>query len=161
MSVSLEGRSGPPGWRIAFAFIVSPFLTAASLVALAAGPSEPKAILVFGAFISVVGTYPAAIVVGLPTYCLLRRRYDLTPRYCALVGAASAIAPWAILWGRHVAGEFRRNFADSSGQDLALAVAWNDLLILIAFAFVGAYGGFLFWLVAAAGHPTRKAPAEA
>lgn len=155
--MSTAQHSAPSGWRIAAAFVIAP-----PIAALAMSVHERYAhgleyllqyiwrdVLV----ISLLGAYPAAILFGVPTY--LGLRHVLTPRlkYFLISGAAVAALPWLLLV---LLGP---NPENASQGGIATVIdktrTWYGWLksaeFLVSTAVMGAFGGFVFWLVAVAG----------
>ncbi|WP_254621044.1 hypothetical protein [Sphingomonas sp. CL5.1] len=100
-----------------------------------------------------LGAYPTAIVVGLPTYFILRRHFSARPLICAVAGAVVAALPWLFL----VLVTSGASSASIGGQATIIdghyaAYGWLESTYFIAqIALVGWTAGFLFWAIAAAG----------
>jgi hypothetical protein len=100
-----------------------------------------------------IGAWPPTILVGAPTYLVLRNRLRPTTLNCVLAGAVVASLPWLLLAvvlpgadysydGGHVTVEH--------GQKTLWG--WLDLATATgSLALVGAFAGFVFWVIAAAG----------
>jgi len=106
---------------------------------------------------AVFGAYPATVILGIPGFFILRRRFDATLINCLLTGAVVAALPWFILStlalpdSAHIGG--LATVADGS----LTAYGWlTNLTVVGRIAFLGAVGGALFWLIAAAGSRAGK-----
>ncbi len=154
-------RTYPPAWRIVAAFVLVPGLAAliATLsVPLYAGlPSLADRIwrstVVYGLF----GAYPAAIVLGIPAYFLLRRNFDPTLASCALTGAVVAAAPWAFLSMASTPDEASIGGRATVINGSKTAFGWlTEAQFIGRIALLGALAGALFWAIAAAGSGAGK-----
>lgn len=111
---------------------------------------------------SVFGAYPAAIVLGLPGYFMLRRHLSARPIACAITGFVVAALPWAFLF---LAGP---GASDASIGERATVInghttayGWlNHAGFVLTIGLIGAVGGFVFWAIAAAGHRVELTPSE-
>ena len=135
-----------PAWQVTLGFLVAPGAGAvllASLESLFEGaPPEGiwKLAILFGFF----GAYPAALLVGVPAYVVLRRRFVPRPVNCMLAGAFVAAWPGAVL------GLLRLN-GDATIDGWLQAA---ELILLLAC--IGLAVGMVFWLLVAAGHDEDK-----
>jgi hypothetical protein len=159
-TVRLE-RSYPPIWRSFAAFLIVPGVAALVMAVIMPaydGISDPleriwRSALVF----AVVGAYPATVILGLPAFFILRRRFEATLLNCSLTGAVVAALPWLILSSLSTPDS-----ASIGGRATVLhgsltPYGWLTSLTSIGqIALFGAGGGMLFWFVAAAGWRTGK-----
>lgn len=146
----------PPFWRLALAFMIVPGAAAFAMAVqqpLYAGLPDFWDRVVRTALINaVVGAYPAALVLGVPAYLLLRRRLRPTVLNCAAVGAVIAAIPWLLL-GLLLSPDYAYSsghVTHQNGQitlwglfDLSVFTGWIGLL--------GAGAGVLFWLITVPG----------
>ena len=147
----------PPAWRVALAFVVVPglaaFLYAAYEPAYAGLPSYWERVFATAKLNAIVGAYPTALVFGVPAYLAMRRRFRARAINCAIVGAALAAAPWALL----VLLGPSADSASIGGRDTVIdghytAYGWlRNLGFVGQIAAMGAAGGTIFWIIAAAG----------
>ncbi|WP_165899621.1 hypothetical protein [Sphingomonas sp. PP-CE-1G-424] len=154
-------RSYPPIWRIIAAFLIVPGVAAlvmAIMMPAYDGISDPleriwRSALVF----AVVGAYPATVILGLPAFLILRRRFEATLLNCSLTGAVAAALPWLIL-----SSLITPDSASTGGRATVLhgsltPYGWlTNLTFIGQIALFGAGGGMLFWLFAAAGWKIEK-----
>ena len=157
MQPALPQRTYPPLWRVAFAFVIVPGLAAflmAMLMPAYNGLSDPfERIWRTAALFAMFGAYPTAVVVGIPAYFLLRRRFEPKPINCGLAGAVVATLPWLMisLLGPG-SGE-----ASVGGRATMINGGWTafgwllQLEFLAQIAAFGMFAGGIFWIIAAAG----------
>lgn len=106
---------------------------------------------------AVVGAYPTTVILGLPAFFLLRRRFEATLLNCSLTGAVVAALPWFVLSLLSIPDN-----ASIGGQATVLhgsltSFGWlTNLTSIGQIALFGAGGGILFWFVAAAGWSTGR-----
>jgi hypothetical protein len=152
----------PPAWRIVVGFVAAPALAAAAYsCALPACDGISNLYQrVFMTFVMccLFGAYPTAIVFGIPTFFLLRKRLRPTLISCALAGACVAAMPWVLLTilpspasfiqeGRHI----------EIVEDHKTVWWWINLAIADAqVAAVGLLGGLAFWFALTAGRPRQQ-----
>jgi hypothetical protein len=106
---------------------VAPAVAAVVITLIAAYAEGARGEFFSGAaVVALVGTYPTAIVVGLPGYLVCRRYFEPRLSNCAVLGTLMAIVPWAIII--HPAGWW-----------------------LGAFGLAGAISGAMFWAIALRG----------
>jgi hypothetical protein len=159
-------REYPPTWRVALAFLVAPG-AAALLIAIAMPaydglPDWFERVWRTAETFSIFGAYPTAVVFGLPAYFMLRRHFSATPLACAVVGSAVAALPWALL----VMAGSGASEASVNGRATVLnghttAYGWlQNAEFLLTIGLFGAIGGFVFWVVAAAGFRPKTQPSE-
>ena len=161
MNTADSERTYPPAWRIIAAFLIVPGATAllmALLMPAYDGIADPlerfwRSALVFG----VVGAYPPTIVLGVPAFFMLRRHFYPKLLNCSITGAAVAATPWLILStlsqpdSASIGG--RATVTDGS----LTAYGWlTNLTAVGQIAAIGAVGGALFWVIAAAGSRVGK-----
>jgi hypothetical protein len=106
---------------------------------------------------ALVGAYPTAIVLGVPTYFLLRRRLEPRLGNCALAGSTVAVLPWFFLTlaGAPTQASIGERATVINGSYTAYGWLMNaQFLGVIGLA--GAVGGALFWAIAAAGSGAGK-----
>lgn len=118
--------------RVVYAFILAPALIPAAWIvgALVLGSQGWVGI---GLFVLVFFAYLPALVLGVPTYLIARRRgVRLTPFRAALTGVLVASAPWFVL---------------------GLAFSSTGLWFAAIAAAAGAMSGLAFWAVAVWGAP--------
>jgi hypothetical protein len=99
-----------------------------------------------------IGAYPPAVLFGIPAYLALRRHFEARLLNCALVGAVAAMLPWAFLMlvstPDQASIDNRATVIDGSYT----AFGWLiNAQFLGEIALFGAFGGALFWAIAAAG----------
>src|SRR5262245_36670373 len=91
---------GPASWRIVLAFLTVPALAAISMALIVPMydglPSEFERIFATAKVYGLLGTYPTALIFGVPTYLLLRRLVEARAWVCAAVGSGVAMAPWLL-----------------------------------------------------------------
>jgi hypothetical protein len=151
-------RHYPPIWRVALAFIVAPgaaaLLMAVAMPAYAGLPSWSERVWRSAQTFSALGAYPTAIVFGLPAYFMLRRHLSARLVGCVLVGSVIAALPWALL----VMIGSGASEASINGRATVLnghttAYGWlKNAEFILTIGLFGAFGGLVFWVVAAAGH---------
>lgn len=97
------------------------------------------------------------IVLSLPAFFILRRHFGAKLVNCSLAGAAVAALPWLVLStlslpdSASIGG--RATVIDGS---LTIYGWFTNLTFVGKIALLGAAGGALFWLIAAAGSRTVK-----
>ena len=149
-------RTYPPAWRIIAAFLIVPGAAAllmAILMPAFDGISEPlervwRTAVLFALF----GAYPTTLILGVPAFFMLRRHFDPKLISCSLTGAVVAALPWFSLTALSHSGSAgiggRATVIDGS----LTPYGWLTNLIFVGqIAAIGAVGGLLFWLIAAAG----------
>jgi hypothetical protein len=109
----------------------------------------------------IFGACPPTVLVGLPTYLVLRKRLRPTPLNCALAGSAVASLPWllldVILPGADYAFDGGHVTVEHGQKTLW---GWLDLAMASgSFALLGAFAGVVFWVIAAGGW--KRAPTTA
>ncbi|MGX1787048.1 hypothetical protein ACWIGM_09940 [Bosea sp. NPDC055332] len=141
----------PAPWRVALAFVVAPLFGAVVLSILQLGwPSSPWK-LIASMWLLSLGAFPAAALLGLPAYFLLRNLTELSLFSCAVVGAFIAVAPGFLLALLPMSEHFQFSVGERAivvdGQPTAWGWAlWRANMAKTAVA--GAAGGVLFWAVA-------------
>jgi hypothetical protein len=147
----------PPLWRVLAAFVGAPFAAALLLAWVQPAYDGLPSVVdrIFRTFLLylIIGAFQPTVLVGLPTYLVLRRQLWPTPLNCALAGAAVASLPWLLLAfilpgaeysvdGGHITVE--HGYKTVWGWlELGTASGWLALL--------GAFAGLVFWVIAAAG----------
>lgn len=158
-SVPKNVKPMPPTWRVFTAFVTTPAAGAAAIALLMTWSEDQGGVYKLWGYFSLIATiaaYPATVLIAVPIYFLLRHRIRPTPRNCITVGAISAVLPWLLLL---LAPNLDQ--ASIGGQATVLdgvrtAHDWyRQLLNLTEVAFMGGFVGFMFWLIAAAGHKAR------
>jgi hypothetical protein len=146
----------PPFRRLALAFIVAPgaaALVMAILQPLYAGlPDFWDRVFRTALINAVVGGYPAALILGVPAYLLLRKRLRPTILNCAAVGAVIAALPWLLL-GLFFSPEYAYSNGHVTHQNSHITL-WGlfDLSVLTGWiGLLGAGAGVLLWLITVAG----------
>lgn len=161
MYTATPERTYPPAWRIIAAFLIVPGAAALLMAILMPGydginnPLERvwRSTLVFAVF----GAYPAAMLLGVPAFFILRRHFDPKLTNCSLTGAAVAALPWFIL-----STLSQPDSASIGGRATVIdgsltTYGWlTNLTFVGQIAALGAAGGALFWLIAAAGSRAGK-----
>ena len=110
-------------------------------------------------FFAAFGAYPSAVVVGIPSYFLLRRRFDAKLISCGLAGAFVAVLPWLVIsllgpgGGQESLGG-RPTVVDGVRTAYGWLLELQSLGQLAAF---GMFAGGIFWIIAAAGSDTKNA----
>jgi hypothetical protein len=132
----------PKAWRIILGFVLSPLIPAVFLVA----PTFPALGLVM------LYVYPPTILLGVPTYFLLRHRVRPRIWILMLAGGIIAAAPWAayLLYVEGPTnGSIGTLFSDCQNV-IDHKTTWcglNSTLEFFAMLFeLGAAGGLIFWL---------------
>ena len=149
---SHPSRPQPPAWRLLLGLVLAPLLPAVLFSLIESGDLGSVWLA------AVFGGYPAAIVLGIPAYLLLRNRVEPRVGTLMLVGGLIAMAPWLLL--SLVSG------ADQAAVGNCVTVidgrrTWCGYLSMIdmlarIFAY-GAIGGLAFWICAV----WRGMPSEA
>jgi hypothetical protein len=144
-------------WRVVAAFLIAPLAAAAAMACLEPGYGLTNAVeRIYRTAIFYSGAYPSTIILGLPTFLFLRRKVAASPLNCVLAGAFVADAPWTALLialsflnGQGYSASFGGHDTIVDGHTTVWG--WIELgkfsLELAAF---GAFGGLIFWLIAAA-----------
>jgi hypothetical protein len=154
-------RAYPPTWRIVAAFLIVPGATAllmAMLMPTYDGISDPleriwRSALAFAVF----GAYPPTVILGLPAFFMLRRHFDAKLVNCALTGAVVAALPWFLLSTLSLPDTASIDGRATVINGSLTAYGWiTNLTYVGEIALLGAAGGVLFWLIAAAGSRTGK-----
>jgi hypothetical protein len=161
----MQAAAQPPLWRVIAAFAGAP-LAAAFLLACIQPAYDGLPSLadrVFRTFIIYlfIGACPPTVLVGLPTYLILRKRLRPTPLNCALAGAGVASLPWLLLVVALPGADYAfdgGHITVEHGQKTLWG--WLDLGTASgALALLGAFAGLVFWVIAAAGR--RDSPKTA
>jgi Holliday junction DNA helicase RuvA len=156
MNFDRPERRFPPVWRVIAAFLIAPGV--AALILAAVMPAYPglddplERVLRTAWAIATIGAYPATVVLGLPAFFMLRRRFDPKLTNCSLTGAVVAVLPWALLSLLSTPDQASVNGRATVIDGSNTAFGWlmiGQLLGQIALA--GAVAGALFWAIAAAG----------
>jgi hypothetical protein len=161
MYIARPKRTYPPTWRIIAAFVIAPG-AAALLMAIVMpaydGISDPlerlwRSTLAFAVF----GAYPPTVIVGLPAFFMLRRHFDPKLINCSLTGAVVAAIPWFLLSTLTLPDSASINGRATVTAGSLTAFGWlTNLTTVGQIALLGAAGGALFWLIAAAGSRDGK-----
>ena len=151
----------PRGWKVLAAFVLAPMLPALLLSVLSPAyvglPDMPSRVLRTFAFTLVVGGYIPALLVGLPTYALLRHRLWPTLPNCVAAGAFVATLPWALLAFLPM--------ADQASMDISSTIidgrlTWfgivETLNVIAPIAALGAVGGGVFWTIVRGWRPPPR-----
>jgi hypothetical protein len=150
-------RTYPPTWRIIAAFLIVPGATAllmAILMPAFDGISDPldrvwRSAVLFALF----GAYPTTVILGIPAFFVLRRHFYPKLINCSLTGAVVAALPWFILSVLSHSGSASIGGRATVINGSLTAYGWLTNLIFVGqIATLGAVGGSLFWLIAAAGN---------
>ena len=101
MYASRPQRTYPPTWRIVAAFLIVPGAAAllmATVMPAYEGISNPLERIWLSAYaFAVFGAYPTTVILGIPTFFILRRHFDPRLINCSLAGALIAALPWFLL----------------------------------------------------------------
>jgi hypothetical protein len=153
----------PPVWRVAAAFAIAPL--AASLVYALMAPAYaglPRFSdrVIRTAMVYLFGAYPQSLLLGVPALLALRKRLRPTPVTCGLVGAIIASAPWLILGMLTTADYSYDDGHVTAVHGQKTFWGWVDLADFTGqLATLGALGGVVFWMIAAAGRrPANSGP---
>ncbi len=161
MYVVKPERTYPPTWRIIAAFLIVPGAAAllmAILMPAYDGITDPlekiwRSALAFAVF----GAYPMTIILGLPTFFILRRHFDAKLVNCSLAGAAVAALPWFVLSTLSLPDSASIGGRATVIDGSLTTYGWvTNLTFVGQLALHGAAGGALFWLIAAAGRRIVK-----
>lgn len=161
MYVVRRERTYPPTWRIVAAFMIVP--GAAALLMAILMPAYDgitdrferiwRSALAFAIF----GAYPMTVILGLPAFFILRRHFDAKLVNCSLTGAAVAARPWLVLSTLSLPDSASIGGRATVIDGSLTAYGWlTNLTFIGQIALLGAAGGALFWLIAAAGSRTAK-----
>lgn len=156
MYTATPRRTYPPAWRIIAAFVLVPAASAllmAILMPAFDGISDPlervwRTAVIFALF----GAYPTTLILGVPAFFMLRRHFDPKLINCVLTGAVVAALPWLILTTLS-----QPDSASIGGRSTVIdgsltPYGWlTNLTFVGQIGALGAVGGSLFWLIAAAG----------
>jgi hypothetical protein len=152
-------------WRVALAFIAAPGVAALFMAmafpAYEGLPTFLERVWRTAQVYGVMGAYPAAIVLGLPAYFIVRRHVSAKPIGCMAVGFVVAALPWALLVVIGAGGS-----ASIDGQRTVIdghttAYGWlKNAEFILTIGLFGAVGGLVFWAVAAAGYKSRPSSVE-
>ena len=150
-------RTYPPAWRVALAFALAPGAAALFMALLTPAydglPSWFERVWRTAQILSAIGAYPSALVFGLPAYLMLRRHFSANLLGCLIVGFVVAALPWALLLIGSGASEASINGRATVINGQTTAYGWlKNAEFLLTIGLFGAFGGFVFWAVAAAGH---------
>ncbi len=141
-----EELEKPPIWRVALGFLLAPLIAAFAFSLI---EDHSLAVVVPAAL---YGGYPAAIVLGIPAYVLLRGA--MQPRFWVLMimGGVIAVLPWIALALSNTAGSSQVGNCQSTidGRMTWCGFVGNLWLWGQIFCF-GAFGGLVFWFCVAFG----------
>ncbi|MFZ5718929.1 MAG: hypothetical protein ACOY5Y_05605 [Pseudomonadota bacterium] len=138
--------------RVALAFAVAPAVPALAYASLTLFDGiDNGSFWRTAALFALLGGYPAALVLGVPVFLLLRGR--LAPRliYAVVAGGLVAAAPWTI----SLLPDEAAHYASVDGRATVVrgvrtAWGWIVSLQFLAMTFaLGALGGAAFWWIAA------------
>ena len=152
MDTVTRKRADPPIWRVVAAFLIAPG-AAAFLMPAFDGINAPieriwRSAVVFGLF----GAYPTTLIIGLPAFFLLRQHFAPKLINCSLTGAVVAALPWFILSVLSQPDSASIDGRATVTNGSLTAYGWlTNLTFIGQIALLGAVGGLLFWLIAAAG----------
>jgi hypothetical protein len=148
--------SSPIRWRIVAAFLLAPLIAAFALACfqpLYAGlPSLSDRILRTTLLYVLFGGYPAALVLGVPAFLILRKKLRPSALNCAVTGAVVASFPWLLL-GLISNPDYAYSNGHITHQNGAKTWwGWVDLFTSVSdIAALGGLAGVVFWAIAAAG----------
>lgn len=133
------------------AFILTPLIAAFLFACLLPGcgwPSWWDRVFCTTKFNAELGTYPPALVFGVPALLIFRKRVRATLLNCGIVGSVVAAAPWFILSVYIAYGDYRNGLQST-------ATIFRQWLYFLPFQSVvglaGMFAGFIFWVIAVAG----------
>lgn len=166
MSSGLTQRTYPPLWRVAAAFILVPalaaFLLAIPLPLYEGLPSMPERIWRSALIYAVVGAYPPAAIFGIPAYFFFRGRVEPNVVNCGLVGAVVAALPWVFVAFFSSPDQASIGSRATVIDGSKTTFGWfMDVVSFGEIALIGAFGGALFWVIAAAGSGAGKVRSDA
>ena len=126
-------------------FLVAPPIGALTWVALNGGVSE-----LFGGIAAwaVVVSWVISIVIGIPTYLLLKVKGCVTFRSLTLGGALISVAPWLLLSfpGNTTRSVVGQTIIIENGSYTTAGLLYQAKFLL-GFGFCGAVSGVVFWLI--------------
>jgi hypothetical protein len=150
----MTGRAhdSPPWWSLVTAFATAPAVAAlafSSLSPMYEGlPDLSERIWKTFLLVAVVGGYLPTLVVGLPAYFILRRRFRPTFLNCALAGSAVADLPWLPLVLFPFADEASiGSRATVVHHHLTWFGLYEGMTLVGQIAAFGLLGGVVFWLL--------------
>ena len=153
--------SSPVWWRVVAAFVLTPLVAAfafACFQPLYAGlPSLSDRILRTTVVYVLFGGYPAAFVLGVPAFLILRKKLRPSALNCAATGAVVASFPWLLvgLISNPVSAYSNGHVTHQNGAKTWWG--WVDLFTFVGeIAAPGALAGVVFWAIAAAGISRRE-----
>lgn len=147
------GKVQSSGWRVMLAFALAPAspVILFPVVSALRGTALDPVIWTFVPWMIAVGAYLPTVVLGIPTYAVLSRMMRLSPFNCMLSGAIIAAVPWFVIFAfvgpdqSYFEGELMRV------GGLPTVAGWLQLSAIFGqIAVYGAFGGLVFWAIAAA-----------
>lgn len=154
----------PRRWRIILAFLIAPLVPSAAAATVTLVDGLPNGgYLQWLVLVALIGGYPAALILGLPAFFILRSR--LRPRfmYVTFAGGLVAAAPWLLL----VLFGPNPDMATSGEHVTVVSGAktlwgWLEGMRMIGGAFLlGLMGGAAFWFISMWRPSTLSKPAQA
>jgi hypothetical protein len=143
-----DAMPSPRPWRLAAGFLLAPLVPAALWSLLSLGQQPISGILNFAITVALIGGFPAALVLGVPVYLLLRRR--LRPKLPVVVffGGLIAAMPWLAIMGvmknpTSAAIGTCQTVLDGQTTWCGYLVGLKFLSLIFGF---GAVGGLTFWI---------------
>lgn len=156
--------TSPRAWRVIAAFLIAPAVAAFVLAWTSPlfGGVTDKAERLVSSFrlYALGGAYPTTLLFGLPAYLLLRGRVRPTVLSCAIAGAAVAAAPWLLLTVLGAPEQASLNGYVTAVDGRRTAWGWlMEARFIAEIGSMGAIGGVVFWIVAAARLTSRPSDA--
>ena len=148
-------------WRIVVAFVLAPLTGAFAFSCWNPGfmGLESHSERVIRSTITVVffAGSPAALMLGVPAFLILKNRARASMINCALTGAIVASLPWLLLVLLSSPDEASSGGHVTAHEGAKTWWGWLEALEIVgqSIAF-GALGGAIFWMVAAAGSGRSK-----
>lgn len=151
----------PNGWKVLAAFVLAPMLPAVlfAMLSPAYDGLPDMATRVWKTFVMtlIIGGYVPALIVGLPTYALLRHRLRPTVVICVAAGAFVAALPWALLAFLPTADQAS---IDGAATIIDGRLTWfgfvENLRLIAQIGALGAIGGAVFWIIVKAWRPAPR-----
>ena len=155
-------RQFPPFWRVLAGLLLAPALAAIAMSVVSPAydglPDMIERVWRTAEFYAVFGAYPTAVLVGVPTYFVLRRHFRPTILNCAWAGALVAAFPWIVLTFV-VKGADQASVNDRPTVIDGVMTAYGWLLraeTIAQIAAFGLFGGLVFWAVTVLGWRGRN-----
>ncbi len=146
--VTRNALPSPRPWRLAAGFLLAPLVPAALWSLLSSGQQPISWVLNFALAVALIGGFPAALVLGVPVYLLLRRRLRPKVPVVVLVGGLIAATPWLAMMAvmknpTSAAIGTCQTVLDGQTTWCGYLVGLKFLSLIFGF---GAVGGLTFWI---------------